>query len=136
MSHHCEDIHCRADSNGCVADLDRVHQVLDDVVALTRAGSFRSASRRFGDLRLTLEPHMKMIEAGAFLELDGCARRHPSRKLRQTHAAIHKLLDALGAALSEDARERIEADVAALRACLAAHHAEEQQQLIRLARSP
>lgn len=134
MTHHCEDIRCRVnDARGCAADEHRLALLLSDILTLANAGSFRSAARRFADLRLTLEQEMEEMEARTLPQLlSRCGPRVPLPDVCGGHRLLHAALNAVGDALSESDASRVVRNVAELNSSLTRHRAAEHRELARL----
>jgi len=78
-------------------------RTLDEVAVLARRGSFRTATKRLGELRHLEERHMRLEEKTLFPILERLTE--PTEEVNQAkaeHRAIRRLLDALNNSLSSE----------------------------------
>jgi len=81
-----------------------LRRTLEEIAALARRGSFRTAAKRLGELRHLEERHMCLEEKTLFPILERLTE--PTEAVNQAkaeHQAIRRLLDALNNSLSTEA---------------------------------
>jgi hypothetical protein len=105
----------------------RLDKVLEDVQALARDSSYVSAAKRFGELRMGEEKHLKAEE-----ELLGLLEHSPNcppfvGRIRQEHQQTLKLLDDVSEILSRWDIEHFTPKLDALANFLHRHEADEKE---------